>query len=140
MTLHSSSVLAWKTCSLTNQTDHPSISIISEHPGNDSGTTSLLAELFESVVTIVDQHGDDLTSSFGGAAVQAVVQSLNKVCLLQLRVSSRMQKISFFTLRSNASINLSTKLTLVFLQECDVCGTQLLKRYIVRHPSNTSQT
>ena len=142
MTLHSSSSLAWKTCSLTNQTDHPSISIISEHPGNDSGTTSLLAELFESVVTIVDQHGDDLTSSFGGAAVQAVVQSLNKVCLLQLRVSSCMQKISssFFTLRSNPSINLSTKLTLVFLQECDVCGTQLLKRYIVRHPSNTSQT
>jgi len=66
--------------------------ILEEHPGNDSGTTSLLAELFESVVTIVDQHGDDLTSSFGGAAVQAVVQSLNK--------------------------------------ECDVCGTQLLKRYI----------
>ena len=126
----------------SHKSNWPSISIISEHSGNDSGTTSLLAELFESVVTIVDQHGDDLTSSFGGAAVQAVVQSLNKVCLLQLRVSSCMQKISssFFTLRSNASINLSTKLTLVFLQECDVCGTQLLKRYIVRHPSNTSQT
>ena len=100
MTLHSSSGLAWKTCSLTSLTDHPSISIISEHPGNDSGTTSLLAELFESVVTIVDQHGDDLTSSFGGAAVQAVVQSLNKVCLLpQLRVSSTYAKniFIFFT-------------------------------------------
>ena len=74
-------------CSLTKIINWP-ISIISVHSGNDSGTTSLLAELFESVVTIVDQHGDDLTSSFGGAAVQAVVQSLNKVCLLQLRVSS----------------------------------------------------
>lgn len=128
----------------SHKSNWPSISIISEHSGNDSGTTSLLAELFESVVTIIDQHGDDLTSSFGGAAVQAVVQSLNKVCLLpQLRVSSTVCKkylYLFLPARSNASINLSTKLTLVFLQECDVCGTQLLKRYIVRHPSNTSQT
>jgi hypothetical protein len=62
-------------------------------PGNESGTTTrLLAGLFESVVSIVDQHGDDLTHSFGDAAVQAVVQSLNK--------------------------------------ECDICGAQLLKRYI----------
>ena len=67
-------------CSLTkiNLTDVNNF--FSEHSGSDSNTI-LLAELFESVVTIVDQHGDDLTSSFGGAAVQTVVQSLNKVCL-----------------------------------------------------------
>ena len=89
-----------------------------EHSGIDSGTTSLLAELFESVVTIVDQHGDDLTSSFGGAAVQAVVQSLNKgLSFAPADIFNFMQKISLsFAIQSNASINLSTKLTLVFLQ------------------------
>lgn len=68
-----------------------------ELSGNESGTTTrLLAGLFESVVSIVDQHGDDLTRSFGDAAVQAVVQSLNKVCLLS-------PKNFFLALRSNIS-------------------------------------
>ena len=64
--------------------------IFFRNSGSDS--TILLAELFESVVTIVDQHGDDLTSSFGGAAVQTVVQSLNKVCLYRSYAYSTVSK------------------------------------------------
>ena len=78
---------------VTEQSNQDGVLSAQKTASEDGGRcATLLSELFQSVVSCIEQHSDDLVGTFGSDALETLIRSLNK--------------------------------------ECDIRGSQLLKRYL----------